>query len=77
MKIQVKKVKKFDTIELLSGPQIGDYLLLKKGENMCRIYYMNGKSTFCLINEYIDVKRDVFYSLTHKVYTNQILKILQ
>ena len=29
MKIQVKKVKKFDTIELLSGPQIVDYLLLK------------------------------------------------
>ena len=75
--IEVQKVKKFDIIELLSGPKTVDYLLMSKGSNFCRIYYMDKTSTFALINEKIEVKRDGFYSLTHKVFDTHILNLLQ
>ena len=75
MKVAVNKIKKFDIIELISGPHTVNYVMLSKGSIFARIVYMNGKSTFCLTNEEIDVKRDRFYSVTHKVYRN-LLSVL-
>ena len=75
--IEVKKVKKFDIIELVCGPKTVDYLLMNKGSNLCRIYFMDKTSTFCLTNEEVEVKRDNFYSLTHKIFDNNILNVLQ
>jgi hypothetical protein len=77
MKVTVNKIKKFDVIELVYGKHTVDYVLMYKGSNYCRIYYMNGRSTFCLTNEEIEVKRDKFYSLNHKVFTTSILNVLQ
>ena len=75
--IKIQNVKKFDIIELIYGPKTVDYLLMSKGSNFCRIYYMDKTSTFCLTNEIVEVKRDNFYALTHKIFDTQILNLLQ
>jgi hypothetical protein len=77
MKVIASKIKKFDIIELVCGTHTVDYLLMYKGSNYCRIFYMNGRSTFCLTNEEIEVKRDKFYSLNHKIFTTSILNVYQ
>ena len=73
----VNKFKKFDTIETLSGSETLDYILMYKGSNMCRVYFMSGKSIFCLTNEEQEIKRDRFYSVTHKIFTTSIIHVLQ
>ena len=75
--IEIQKIKKFDIIELISGPKTVDYLLMYKGSNMCRIYFMDKTSIFCLVDEIKEVKRNNFYSLNHKIFTNNILNVLQ
>lgn len=77
LNIPVEKIKKFDFIELINGTHTVNYLRMCKGHPYVRIYYMNGRSTFCLKSEIIEVKRDNFYSLTHKKYDTNILNILQ
>ena len=77
MRVEAQRLKKFDIIELINGPHTVDYILMSKRSNFMRIYYMNGRSTFCLTNEEIEIKRDVFYSLTHKEFTTSILNVLQ
>lgn len=75
--IEIQKIKKFDIIELVCGEKTVDYLLMYKKSNMCRIYFMDKTSIFCLVDEIKEVKRDNFYSLTHKIFDNNILNILQ
>jgi hypothetical protein len=77
MKVTVNKIKKFDVVELISGSHTVDYVLMYKESKMCRIFYMNGRSTFCLTNEEIEVKRDKFYSVNHKIFTTSILNVYQ
>jgi len=75
--LEVQKLKKFDIVELVCGPKTIDYLLMYKGSNMCRIYFMDKTSIFCLTNEIQEVKRDNFYALTHKVFSTNIINVLQ
>ena len=77
MKIKIKNIKKFDKVLLKSGEHTVDYLLMYKGSDFCRIYYMNKKSTFALIDSDIEIKRDRFYSVCHKQFTNSIINVLQ
>lgn len=77
IKTKIEKLKKFDIIELVCGTATVDYILMYKGSNLCRVYFMSGKSIFCLTDEEKEVQRNKFYSVTHKIYTTSILNVLQ
>ena len=64
-------LKKFDTIDCISGKKTVNFLDVHTGSNILIIHYMDKTRTFALQNEMIKYERH-FKPITHKNFIHDI-----